>query len=308
MTGDHLAVAVPLAVCAAACFAASNVVQSRAVRAEPPSERVDLRIVARLALRRAWLAGLAISVLGFAFQAVALGLAPVVLVQPLVVAELLFALPLAAVSNGSHLGRREWAGALLVTFGLILFVSVIHPSDPHFRASGTAWVLLTAITAAVVGALVALAVRLRGVPRTSALAASAGVCLGLMSVLTKVAAHDFAAHGVAAIGSWAPWGVAVSGLVGMSLAQNTFGAGPLAVSLPLMDLGEPLVAAVIAVTVFGERLGHLSLVGSAGLVVAASVVLAGVVLLDLSPMVQTVQADFTARTDRRGAPACPLEV
>ena len=287
MTDGHLAVAVPLAVCAEACFAASNVVQSRAVRAEPPSERVDLRIVARLALRRAWLAGLAISVLGFAFQAVALGLAPVVLVQPLVVAELLFALPLAAVSNGSHLGRREWAGALLVTCGLILFVSVIHPSDPHFRASGTAWVLLAAMTAAVVGALVALAVRLRGVPRTSALAASAGVCLGLMSVLTKVAAHDFADHGLAAIGSWAPWGVAVS--------------------LPLMDLGEPLVAAVIAVTVFGERLGHLSLVGSAGLVVAATVVLAGVVLLDLSPMVQTVQADFTARTDRAAGPACPLE-
>lgn len=307
MRADHMALAVPLAVGAAACFAASNVLQSRAVRLDPPSDRVDLGILRRLATRRMWLAGLAVSVLGFACQAVALGIAPVVLVQPLVVAELLFALPLAALANGSRLGRREWSGALLVTAGLILFVSVIHPSDPRFAASPSAWITLVAAAGVTVASLVATAGRVRGVARTSTLAAAAGVSLGLMSVLTKAAAHDFARHGLGAVGTWVPWAVAIAGLIGLSLAQNTFGAGPLAVSLPLMDIGEPLVAAVIAMTVFGERLGHLSAAGSGGLIVAAGVVVSGVVLLDRSPLVQSVQAEFVAPSETPPGSQCALD-
>ncbi|MDA8045200.1 MAG: hypothetical protein M0Z30_08195 [Actinomycetota bacterium] len=76
MSGDHLVVAVPLAVAAAACSAGANVLQSRAVRVDPPSGRVDLRILGRLATRRMWLAGLAVSVVGFGCQAVALGPLP----------------------------------------------------------------------------------------------------------------------------------------------------------------------------------------------------------------------------------------
>jgi drug/metabolite transporter (DMT)-like permease len=288
MRGETL-VAVPLALGAAGCFGVANVLQTVSVRRTAPPRGVELGLVARLARDPLWLAGLSASIGGFGLEAVALGLAPVVLVQPLIVAELLFALPLGALAAGSRLGRREWSGAVAVAAGLGLFMLVVRPSNPRFTTSGDTWTTLACVAAATVAVLVGVAVRVRGLARTSAMAAAAAVALGLLAVLTKTAAHDFAAHGMSAVLTWQPWAVAAAGVVGLSLAQNTFGAGPLAVSLPLIDVGEPLVASIISVVVFGERLGHLT-VASAGLLVSAGlVVTAGVVLLDRSPLVQAAQ-------------------
>jgi len=48
---------------------------------------------------------------------VGLFLAPVALVQPLIVTELIFALPLAAHYGGKRLGVREWTGVMFVAGG-----------------------------------------------------------------------------------------------------------------------------------------------------------------------------------------------
>ena len=61
------------------------------------------------------------------------------------------------------------------------------------------------------------------------------------------------------------------GIFGLWLAQTAFRSGPLAISLPLIDVGEPLVASVVAVMAFGERLGSLSPAMSTGLALAAGI-------------------------------------
>lgn len=287
---DETLVAVPLALGAAGFFGVANVLQTVSVRRRASrAGGVELALVARLARDPLWLAGLLASIGGFGLEAVALDMAPVVLVQPLIVAELLFALPLGALAAGSRLGRREWTGAVAVAGGLGLFTVVIRPSNPRFATSGTTWTMLVCVVAVTVAVLVALAARARGVARTSAMALAAAVALGLLAVLTKTAAHDFAVHGISALWTWQPWAVAAAGVVGLSLAQNTFGAGPLAVSLPLIDVGEPLVASVISMVVFNERLGHLSAASTGMLVAAGLVVTAGVAMLDRSPLVQAAQ-------------------
>ena len=290
MTRGDSMVAVPLALGAAASFAVANVAQMRAVRRHPPSQEIEPGLLLRLVRQPLWLAGLGASVVGFGFQAAALWLAPVMLVQPLIVAELLFALPLAAVTAGGRLGRREWTGALLVTSGLAVFLVIVRPSDAHATASLRTWATLFIVVALGVGTLLHLGRRSRGIVRTSALAAAAGMSVGLLSVLTKATTHDFSSHGVAAIGTWNPWALAVVGVIGLSLVQNAFRSGPLAVSLPLIDLGEPLVASVIALIAFGERLGALGLRSWAELLFAAIIVAVGVAVLDRSPTVQAAQA------------------
>ena len=183
---------------------------------------------------------------------------------------------------GGRLGRREWAGALLVTSGLAVFLVIVRPSDAHATASPRTWATLFIVVALGVGALLHLGRRSRGIVRTSALAAAAGVAVGLLSVLTKATTHDFSSHGVAAIGTWNPWALAVVGVIGLSLVQNAFRSGPLAVSLPLIDLGEPLVASIIALVAFGERPGALGLRSWAELLFAAIIVAVGVAVLDRS--------------------------
>src|SRR3954447_24397456 len=123
----HVAAVVPLALGAAASFAVANVAQMWAARRTEAPEGLSATLLIRLLRDPIWLLGLVASVAGFGMQAVALYLAPVVFVQPLIVTELLFALPLAAAVGGTRLGRREWTGALLVAAGISLFVAVGQP-------------------------------------------------------------------------------------------------------------------------------------------------------------------------------------
>lgn len=293
MIRDHALIAVPLALGAAASFAVSNVAQLDAVSRRRSDKALDAGLLFRLVTEPVWVAGLAASILGFAFEAIALSMAPVVLVQPLIVAELPFALPMAALVAGRRLGRREWAGIVMVTAGLFALVSVIHPRDALVTASAGMWGLLFgAITVAVAG-LLFVGRRARGIGRTSAYAAAAGATFGLLSVVTKATTHVFATRGIGALGSWQPWALAVIGIVGLSLAQNAYHAGPLAVSLPLLDVGEPLVGSLIAVFVFGEELGRMGRPAEAVLALALAAIVSGVATLDRSPLVQAAQSGIS---------------
>ena len=304
MTGPHTAMAVTLALGAAAAFAVSNVAQMDAVRRQPAGRRtvggsqVDPGLVVRAARDPLWLAGLAASIIGFGLEATALSVAPVVLVQPLIVAELPFALPLAAFLAGKRLGFREWSGIVLVTAGLATVVTTIHPADTLIAAGPVVWLVLFAAVGLAVAGLVGLTGRATGVARTSALAAAAGFTFGLLSVVTKATTHQFATRGLGALGTWQPWALAVIGMVGMSLAQNTYRAGPLAVSLPLLDIGEPLAGSVIAIVAFGEGLGHLGPAGMVAFAVGLACIGSGVAVLDRSPLVQAAQAAQTARVEQ----------
>ena len=286
MTGGRTGLAVGLALLAAVCFAVSNVTQMDAVGRQPPGRSVDAGLLVRVARDPLWLVGLLASILGFGLEALALAIAPVVLVQPLIVAELPFALPLAARVAGRRLGRREWTGIGLVSAGLAGVVAVIRPEDAPIRAGAEVWLVLFASVAVVTVGLVAAGHRAGPIGRTSAVAAAAGATFGLLSVVTKATSRQFEMHGLGALASWEPWALAAVGLTGMTLAQNAYRAGPLAVSLPLLDIGEPAAGSLIAVAVFGERLGHLG-GGAAVLLVAALVaVVGGVAVLDRSPLVQ----------------------
>jgi hypothetical protein len=295
MTSGHLIVALPASIGAAACFAVANVAQMRGARRPEATRTLDPRLLVRLVAEPLWLAGLGASIVGFALEATALAVAPVVLVQPLIVAELLFALPLAAAAGGSRLGRREWTGAVLVTFGLIAFVVIVRPTDSVTSASWRTWLLIVCLIAALVALLLHLGERSDGVRRTSTFAAAAGVSLGLLSVLTKLTMRDFENRGLGGFATLAPWAVITVGVFGLWLAQTAFRSGPLAVSLPLIDIGEPLVASLVAVMAFGERLGSLTPSMSTGLALAAGIIAGGVVLLDHSPLVQAAQATHPVR-------------
>jgi drug/metabolite transporter (DMT)-like permease len=276
--------AVGLALGAAASFAVANVTQMDAVSRRAGGSGAG--VLVRVARDPLWLVGLVASIVGFGLEATALSIAPVVLVQPLIVAELPFALPLAAMVAGRRLGSQEWAGIGLVTLGLAGVVAAIRPANTPIVAGAGVWFLLFGATALFTVGLVT-AGRHRGpVVRTSLLAGAAGASFGLLSVVTKAATHEFARHGLGALVHWQPWALAAVGLSGMTLAQNAYQAGPLAVSLPLLDLGEPIVGSTIALAAFHERLIGFGPGPAVLLTVAVILILAGVAALDRSPLVR----------------------
>jgi drug/metabolite transporter (DMT)-like permease len=287
---DATAAAVGAGLAAGACFAVGTVLQARAARQASSADVLHARLIADLARRPAWRWGIGVAVASYGLQALALSLGPIALVQPVIVsADLLFALPLAAALAGRRLRRRELSGAALVACGIAVFLASASPSSGLTTPPTSDWLLVVLAVYALVGLALLLARGGGGVRRTSLLAAAAGLTLGLMSALTKTFAEQMAARGLATLGQWQTWALAVVGFTSLVLSQSAFQAGPLAISLPLIDILEPLTAVLIAATVFAEKLalapGPIAVETLGGLAVAG-----GIFILDRSPLVLAAQA------------------
>jgi drug/metabolite transporter (DMT)-like permease len=295
--------AIACALAAAACFAAANDVQTVAAR-RSRSSGVSPRLLWRLAHDRLWWCGLAASAAGFAFQACALFSGPVVVVQPLVAAELLFALPLAAQLPGqARLTFKGSGGALLVAAGVGLFV--LQARHVHGRASAspaaiaalTGGVVLTALILTVVAQRLVRTPQIRG----GLLAVAAATCFGALSINTRVTGHLLLSKHEAALLDVRPWLLVVTAVTGLVLMQASFQMAPLSLTLPLIDIGEPVVAAGLAAVVFGERIGSGSQPGRVGAVAAALVAVAGILLLDRTTAAQAPPCGATPNTGRHSS-------
>jgi hypothetical protein len=94
----------------------------------------------------------------------------------------------------------------------------------------------------------------------------------------------------------------LSGAAAMFLASNAFQAGSLAASQPGLTIVDPLVAGALGVVLFGESLRHNPLVLS-GEVLAVALVIASVIMLSQSPLVQDEAAAEVGST----GPAAAVE-
>jgi drug/metabolite transporter (DMT)-like permease len=280
-----MVVAILAALASAACFALASVLQQRAARAEPAERSMSWRLFADLLRRRLWLAGIGASAAAFGFQALALAYGTLILVQPLIVLELAFALPLAARLGHGRLGPAEWLATGSVIVGLALFLTAASPSGEGREPSNLGWVLTIAGVAAVGVTCQLVARSTRHSLKATLLGVGAGTLFGLLAALLKSTTDLLANHGVGgALSSWQPYTLAVASLLGELFAQSAYQAGPLPESLPIMDTLEPVVAVAIAVGAFGEHIGHrpLALIAEAAGVALA---VAGVVALDRSPVI-----------------------
>lgn len=280
----NVAIATGAALASGASFAVASVLQQRAARSAPPGDALRPRLIFDLLHRSIWLVGAAMGGVGFGFQALALYFGAITLVQPLLLSDLLFALPLAAWMAGTRLGKVEWTGAGLVAGGLAMFLGVASPTPGHARLGVASWLAVIGTMVAVIAAALLIAPRERGLLRTSMFAVGAGVSFGVMAALTKATATEFGHRGLAVIATFEPWALATVALIGLVLSQSAFQAGSLAVSLPLIDVLEPLTAGTIAVVAFQESINRSSSAVMLELLGAAAVV-AGIVILDNSPLV-----------------------
>ena len=168
-------------------YALASVLQHRAAVAQPHEHSLRLGLLTRLLRNPQWVCGIGCDALAYVFQFVALGHASLVLVQPLLVCGLLFALPLGAWLAGARMKPRDWSGALLIVAGLALFLVVASPG--RGTADVDSWPQLCGLTFAAVLALILLARGRTSRARAALLAASAALIYGLTAAMTKSVAH-----------------------------------------------------------------------------------------------------------------------
>ncbi|WP_138731774.1 DMT family transporter [Modestobacter excelsi] len=252
MTGWDWAAA-GLALVAAALFAVASAVQQRSAAAVPDGQAGGLRLLRHLLRSRWWWAGTLADSGGYLAQAAALGLGSLVLVQPLLVTTVLFALPLGARWAHRRLSRSDWAWAGVLVVALAAFVATGEPTAGDDTAGWRSWLpAWVVLGAAVTGCLVGAAVR-RGTPRAVLLAITTGVAYGLAAALTKGVVSLLDDGPAAVLGHWGTYLLVAVLAGGTVVQQSAYQAGPLEASLPAATVGEPVVAVALGLTVLGER-------------------------------------------------------
>ena len=247
-------IAVVAALLAAFCFAVAALVQQTVARATGADEALRPRLLLDLARRPRWLAGIGLDALAFFILALALAFGPLALVQPLASLDVLFALPLIARRQGRRLTLQDKAGAVTVAGGIVIFLSVAPPGG-GVKAPGLASWGPVFLAAGALSAVTALAgLRVTGKARVIWLAVAAGSVFGVLSALTKATVDVVAMRGVGALATWEPWALLLCGIAGALLGQSAYSSGALSLSLPVLDTLSPIVAVVIAATVFDEKL------------------------------------------------------
>jgi drug/metabolite transporter (DMT)-like permease len=216
-------------------------------------------------------------------------------VQPLLVSSLLFVLPLGARFSNQHVRGRDWYWALLLTAALTVFVLVGQPREGHYRPPVPAWTVALATSVPVVIGCVLAARRLAGRPRAMLLASAVAVLLGMVAVLTKVSTHRLAVHGWHGLLTVpAPYLLVALAVTVTVLQQSAFHAGALQASVPIMLVGEPIVAVLLGVVVLGEHLGVRGAGGVILVLAVAAMTAATVALGRDSASAPTQVADETA--------------
>lgn len=244
-----------LSLCAAIAMAIGIVVRQRATL-DVPSEHGVSTVMFRTLLRRPlWWAGTAVAILGYVFQALALIKGSLLLVQPLLVSALLFALPLSARLAHRRVRRSEWLWAGLLTTSLAVFVLLARPGPQAATATLPVTAIVASVCTLVVVICVVIAVRVAGWQRAVAVAVAVGVLFGVVAVLTKVVMHTLDERGLLnMLATPAPYLLVFLGVFAVLLQQSAFHAGALQMSVPTMLVLEPVVAVFLGAILLGEEL------------------------------------------------------
>jgi drug/metabolite transporter (DMT)-like permease len=279
---------------AALLYAAASVLQHRAAVIAPLEQSLRVGLLGHLARQPWWIAGIAADGGGFVAQFLALGHGPLVVVQPLLVCGLLFALPLGAVLAHRRITASELWAAGAVVVGLAALLLSARPEPGHAHVHLSSWILLLIATLGPVALMVVGAIRLP-TAKPVLLATAAGVLYGLTAALTKVTAHQLGISVGRVVTSWEVYLLVAVGVLGMVLTQSAFQAGPLKASLPALTVADPMVSALIGITIFHEHIDQdpfriaVELVG-------AALMIGGVIAL-APQIVQDDPADLDARSD-----------
>ena len=275
------------ALAAAACFAGAAVLQQEAAQATSADDSLRIALLVHLLGRPKWLGGIAMLVCGYGFQAVALAYGPVALVQPVVVTELAIAIPVAMWRRRRHPLARDWIGIASVLGGISGFLVSASPQPGVANPDDATWIACLTPVVAAVSILIVLSVRARGPARSMLLGVAAGCAFGMLAVLTKAVAYQVGRGVSVALTGWQVYVLVASGIGALLVSQSAYQAGPLAYSMPMIGVLEPVLAVLVGDTAFGEEI-RLSGGYLAAQIATAAVAIVGIALLASSPTVLSI--------------------
>jgi drug/metabolite transporter (DMT)-like permease len=258
MTGSStdLWIAIPSALGSAVCFGFTGALQHTAARRVAARPALRPSLLVDLARQPIWLLSLLANLGGSGLQLLALSSGPLVLVQPLLVSGLVFAVLIRSVIAHKPPVGRVVLGACMCAAGLAAFLLLAKPSGGIDQLSfGQALPLAAGLTA-LMAILLTVASRFGGEVRTFALAGGAGVLYGVTAGVAKLALGLGQNFGTGALlTGWPLYAVLVIGPAGFLLNQNAYQSDRvMAPALAVITVTDPLVGIGVGVLWLNEHL------------------------------------------------------
>jgi hypothetical protein len=268
------------AIGAAVLYSLGFAFQALEAREAPGSEHLRPALVLRLLTRVRWLGGTGLSMLGWPLQLVALGLAPLVVVQP----ALALGLPVLMVMGerllGERAGRREHLAVATIVLGVAGAAACAPPRSQTHAHWTTLLVVLGAL--ALASLLPYLLLRL-GRPLPFVTMLGAGLAYGFSGVSTKLASDDLFFYGY--LGAAIGWGVATGGASALATLSemSSLQKRPAIQVAPVVFTIQTAVPVALAPVLFNESFAATP-AGGVPLALSLALVVAGAAVLARSPL------------------------
>ena len=254
-----------VAVCSAALYDAGYILEKQALTTLPRLSGRPGPLLRTVARSRRWVAGFVAMLLGLALQVVALTLAPVTVVQPVLAAGVLALVVAGRAVLGERLGPRERAAVGLVLATVVAIAVSAGPGARLARAVPAGrFTVLVALVVVLAGAAAWVAVRATGPDAggrrdAATLSVAAGLLYGVGALAEKAVATRMVGHGLfygaaAALATPYPWVFVAATFAGMMVFQVGLQRQPASLLVPLANVISSGCALVGASVVFGELL------------------------------------------------------
>jgi drug/metabolite transporter (DMT)-like permease len=240
---------------------------------EAVSEGATLKLVKR---PRWWIGGV-IGFTGACLHAVALSFAPLVVVQPVSVATLVFAVPLAAMLHGRRPHRAEIIGSIAVAAGLLGLMLLIptHNVTPSLSTRGALG--LIGCVGVVVAVCFLIARWQKGPLKALFMAIGAGSVTATVSTFVRVVGGGLGGD-FARLLHWFTVAIPVLLVCAVVLLQKSYAVGYFGIAYAGVQVVDPITSVLAGAVLLGEPLPS-----GAGNVIpallAAAVLIAGTITL-----------------------------
>lgn len=270
------AAGVAAAVGAALVLGVTSVAEQRSTKRVKEERTGSPRILLDLVRQPLWDIAIVGTIIGFALQVVGLKYAPLAVVEPILVFDLIF-----AVLISSYLRRSAdpvmLAGVVACAVGVAGFLFIARPTAGTGTVSlAEAIWLAVGVVAAVAGCL--MVGQSSETVRPLALAMATGVCYGLSAFLIKLVTSE-ASHGglVHVLTNWPIYALAIAGPVGFVLNQDAFQSGTfIAPVMAIIVASDPLISIALAYALLDEKVSSSPL-AVAGEIICLILMVAGII-------------------------------
>jgi drug/metabolite transporter (DMT)-like permease len=247
------------ALLSATCYGIASVMQAISVRSASRRSAaagaapgpVDPGLVVRMLRQGLFVGSLAIDVLGFVAQLIALRRLPLFAVQAIVASNLAVTAVFAAWLMRARLAMREW----LAVAGVVIGVALLGSSAGAQGAArvGSAFQLGLIVAVLCVGACALVVVRLPNPARTPLLGALAGLGYAVLAVSARILPSFTPSH---LVRSPAAYTLAAAGIVSFMVYAAALDGGSVTTATAAVVLAETMPPALVGVIFLGDTTRH----------------------------------------------------